>query len=101
MQKVVIRSSAGRLADRDPTARPGRHRTRRPGAGAGTAASRRAVGAALPVAERLSNKEIAGRLYVSLRTVKSHALKIYQKLHVNGRRGAVEKAVALGLLPER
>ena len=53
------------------------------------------------MAERLSNKEIAGRLYVSLPTVKSHALKIYQKLHVNDRRGAVEKAVALGLLPER
>ena len=53
------------------------------------------------MAERLSNKEVAGRLYVSVPTVKSHALKIYQKLHVNDRRGAVEKAVALGLLPER
>ena len=52
------------------------------------------------IAERLSNKEIARRLHVSLPTVKSHALKIYQKLHVNDRWSAVEKAVGLGLLPE-
>lgn len=52
------------------------------------------------MAERLSNKEIAGRLHVSLPTVKSHANRIYQKLHVHNRRGAVEKAVGLGLLPQ-
>lgn len=50
--------------------------------------------------ERLSNKEIAGRLHVSLPTVKSHANRIYQKLHVHNRREAVEKAVGLGLLPQ-
>ena len=53
------------------------------------------------MAERLSNKEIAGLLHVSVPTVKSHALKIYQKLRVHGRREAVERAAALGILAER
>ena len=52
------------------------------------------------MAERLSDKEIAGRLHVSLSTVKSHANKIYQKLHVRGRREAAEKARGLGILPQ-
>ena len=52
------------------------------------------------MARRLSNKEIAGRLHVSLATVKSHALRIYQKLDVHGRRQAVERGVALGILAE-
>jgi len=48
--------------------------------------------------ERLSNKEIASQLVISPGTVKGHTIKIYQKLDVNNRRKAVEKAVELGLL---
>ena len=47
---------------------------------------------------RLTNKEIAAQLGISPTTVKGHTLKIYQKLDVNGRRQAVEKAITLGLL---
>jgi len=32
--------------------------------------------------------------------VKSHAIRIYQKLHVHSRREAVEKASALGILSD-
>jgi len=50
------------------------------------------------LAERLSNKEIAGKLHISTVTVKRHAANIYQKLGVHGRRQAVAKAHGLGIL---
>ena len=50
------------------------------------------------LARRLSNKEIASRLYLSPATVKRHNTNIFQKLHVGRRREAVEKARDLGIL---
>jgi LuxR family maltose regulon positive regulatory protein len=50
------------------------------------------------LAQRLSNKEIAKQLFLSPLTVKRHTLNIYQKLGVHGRREAVDKATALGIL---
>lgn len=47
---------------------------------------------------RLSNKEIAQQLTISLFTVQTHTSNIYAKLGVSGRRPAVEAAVKLGLL---
>jgi LuxR family maltose regulon positive regulatory protein len=47
---------------------------------------------------RLSNGEIAAELYVSLNTVKTHLRSIYRRLGVSGRRAAVERATALGLV---
>jgi LuxR family maltose regulon positive regulatory protein len=51
------------------------------------------------LAQRLSNKEIAQRLFISLPTVKSHTRSIYGKLGVHSRREAVARALSLGLLP--
>jgi LuxR family transcriptional regulator, maltose regulon positive regulatory protein len=48
--------------------------------------------------QRLSNKEIAARLFITPSTAKQHTLRIYQKLQVNARRDAVAKAQTLGLL---
>jgi LuxR family transcriptional regulator, maltose regulon positive regulatory protein len=48
--------------------------------------------------KRLSNKEIAGQLDISTGTVKSHTIRIYQKLNVKNRRQASEKALALGVI---
>jgi LuxR family maltose regulon positive regulatory protein len=48
--------------------------------------------------ERLTNKEIAVQLVITPGTVKGHTSHIYQKLDVKGRRQAVEKARALGIL---
>ena len=50
------------------------------------------------LAKRLSNKEIASKLFISNSTVKRHTINIYQKLGVNKRRDAVQKAVDLELL---
>ncbi|UCC65824.1 MAG: hypothetical protein JSV36_19195 [Anaerolineae bacterium] len=51
------------------------------------------------IADGLSNREIAGRLFISLSTVKGHASSIYGKLAVNSRTQAVARARVLGILP--
>jgi LuxR family maltose regulon positive regulatory protein len=50
------------------------------------------------MAQRLTNKEIAAQLVISVGTVKQHAYNINQKLNVRGRRQAVAKATSLGIL---
>ncbi len=48
-----------------------------------------------------TNKEIADKLYVSVNTIKTHLLKIYEKLDVKNRTQAVVKASDLEILNER
>jgi LuxR family maltose regulon positive regulatory protein len=50
------------------------------------------------IAQGLSNREVAERLYIAQGTVKAHASSIYGKLGVNSRTQAVARATALGLL---
>jgi LuxR family transcriptional regulator, maltose regulon positive regulatory protein len=45
-----------------------------------------------------SLREIGDELYLSVNTIKVHVRHIYAKLEVHSRRGAVERARALGLL---
>ena len=51
------------------------------------------------LARGFSQKEIATTLFFSWQTVAKYTKNIYQKLRVTGRREAVERAVALGILP--
>ena len=50
------------------------------------------------MAEGLTNREIADRLYIGVETVRWYAKQIYSKFNVAGREEAVAKATALGLL---
>jgi LuxR family maltose regulon positive regulatory protein len=50
--------------------------------------------------KRLSNKEIARKLSVSVETVKTHLQNIFQKFGVDNRGEAIDKARELGLLEE-
>lgn len=51
------------------------------------------------LAEGLSNKEIAARLYIATETVKKHLQNIYDKLNAGGRVGALKAARGLGIIP--
>ncbi|MCP4403278.1 MAG: AAA family ATPase, partial [bacterium] len=53
------------------------------------------------LAQRLSHQEIAEILFISPKTVKRHAMTIYNKLNVHSRREAVDKAHELGILSDR
>jgi LuxR family maltose regulon positive regulatory protein len=50
------------------------------------------------ISEGLKYKEIAGKLFISLNTVRYHVKAIYGKLNVNSRLQAVETARQLGIL---
>jgi LuxR family transcriptional regulator, maltose regulon positive regulatory protein len=53
------------------------------------------------IARGLSNREIGGRLYLALDTVKGHNRRIFGKLSVQRRTEAVAKARSLGTLPHQ
>lgn len=50
------------------------------------------------MAEGMSNQQVADKLFVSLNTVKSHSSKIFEKLEVERRTQAVEKAKRLNII---
>lgn len=52
------------------------------------------------IAEGLTNREIGERLFVSENTVKTHSSRLFDKMNVNRRMQAVQKAKELRLIPE-
>ena len=51
------------------------------------------------MATGLSNQEIAGQLFVSLNTIKTHSSNLFLKMDVKRRTQAVDKARKLGIIP--
>lgn len=50
------------------------------------------------IADGLSTTEVAGRLYISAKTVKNHLASVYQKLDSRDRTQAVVRAVKMGII---
>ncbi|OOQ61809.1 response regulator transcription factor [Mucilaginibacter pedocola] len=61
--------------------------------------SRRELEVLQLMADGLSNQQIAEKLFVSLNTIKTHSSKVFEKLEVQRRTQAVEKAKRLSLIP--
>jgi len=61
--------------------------------------SRRELDVLELMATGLSNQEIAGRLFVSLNTIKTHTQNLFEKLDVNRRTQAIDKARKLNIIP--
>jgi len=51
------------------------------------------------IADGLSNREIAERLFVSENTVKTHSSRLFDKLSAKRRTQAVQRGKELGLIP--
>jgi DNA-binding CsgD family transcriptional regulator len=51
------------------------------------------------MATGLTNQQIADELFVSLNTIKTHSSKIFEKLEVQRRTQAVDKAKKIGIIP--
>jgi len=51
------------------------------------------------IAQGMSNREIAGRLYVSENTIKTHSSRVFDKLGAKRRTQAVQLGKEFGLLP--
>ncbi|WP_428659640.1 response regulator transcription factor [Runella sp.] len=50
------------------------------------------------ITQGLTNQEIADKLFVSLNTIKTHSARLFEKLEVNSRTKAINKAKELGLM---
>ncbi|MFB6455362.1 LuxR C-terminal-related transcriptional regulator [Chitinophaga sp. Hz27] len=50
------------------------------------------------IAEEYTSQEIAGRLFISMRTVEAHRLNLTQKLNVRNVAGLVKEAIRRGLV---
>lgn len=94
---AVRTAAAGRTTLAPTVADRLMHRLRSPG----PALTRREAEVLTLVADGLSNRDIAERLYLTEGTVKSHLVRIYTKLDVESRTAAVAAASALGLIRRR
>ncbi|WP_091144989.1 response regulator transcription factor [Mucilaginibacter pineti] len=60
--------------------------------------SRRELEVLQLMADGLSNQEIAERLFLSLNTIKTHSSKLFEKMEVERRTQAVDKAKKLSII---
>jgi LuxR family maltose regulon positive regulatory protein len=95
---VLISEILNVLAGRKPASPPGGDGGRGGGRGLREPLSHSEMRVLRYLPTKLSAPEIAGELYLSVNTVKTHMRHLYDKLGVHRRHEAVEQARALGLL---
>ena len=61
--------------------------------------SKREIDVLQLMAQGLSNKEIADKLFVSLSTIKTHSNNLFDKMNVERRTQAIDKGKRLGIIP--
>lgn len=61
--------------------------------------SRRELDVLELMAQGLTNQEIAGRLFVSLNTIKTHSMNLFEKMDVSRRTQAIAKGRQLSIIP--
>jgi LuxR family maltose regulon positive regulatory protein len=88
-------SAAFPVAEREQT---GPSKTQAPNPEGAEPLSERELEVLQLIAEGLTNREIASRLFLALNTVKAHTRNIYDKLDVHNRTQAVARARACGVL---
>ena len=93
-----IREAIGRSQAGDKATRPAALPVRPSGFPLAEPLSLREMEVLRLLAENLRDKEIAAKLFISPATVKRHCANLYGKLEAKGRREAVERAHALGIL---
>ena len=98
---VLVGFGEAASARQDPGSAP--EEPRRSGAGSSApphGLTRRELSVLELLQHRLTNKEIATRLWITAESVRKYTVTIYRKLGVGSRRQAVAAALARGLLTE-
>jgi DNA-binding NarL/FixJ family response regulator len=96
LAEAVRAAARGETVLAPPVARKLVSRVRLP---AGEAPTRRELEVLAEVARGLSNGEIGRSLHISEATVKTHLVRVFEKLGVSDRTAAVTTALSQGLLP--
>ncbi|QDQ98581.1 LuxR C-terminal-related transcriptional regulator [Tomitella fengzijianii] len=94
----LLAEGLGRYGHRDGFAQLVLERLGRAGAGCTVLLTPRELELLVELPSMRTTEEIAGSLYVSVNTVKTHLRSIYRKLDVSSRRDAVASARGIGLL---
>ena len=98
LAEAVRAAARGETVLAPPVARVLVSRVRLPAA---EALTRRELEVLAQVARGLSNAEVGRALHISEATVKTHLVRVFEKLGVSGRTAAVTRAISQGLLPSR
>ena len=96
LAEAVRAAARGETVLAPPVARALVSRVRLPAAEAPT---RRELEVLAEVARGLSNAEVGRALHISEATVKTHLVRVFEKLGVSDRTAAVTRAISQGLLP--